>query len=195
MAIDAVGKKIIALLQQDGRMALINIGENLQTKKKEKYSHVSVRKRLNHLVQEDLIRVQATVNLQKFGVVFGLIMLSVDNPNDIESLIDKYKNCPRVLFLFPTVGHFNLVCGFYAENMQEAESYLNFCSIKNEPGVRLVDLSFSTKNFHPGFFAIHPIGTNDQVISPCSRNCGSCSGYANKTCTGCPRFQGYRGSF
>ena len=59
--LDRVDWKIIAELQKDGRVSLVELGRRVGLK------HPSVRARLARLTSSNVIKVQANLNLRKLG--------------------------------------------------------------------------------------------------------------------------------
>ncbi|GAB4306961.1 MAG: Lrp/AsnC family transcriptional regulator [Promethearchaeota archaeon] len=193
--LDAIDKQLIELLIEDGRMKLVDLGRRLKTTKKEGYSHVGVKKRLHKLEEEGILKVQANLNLRKLRLVMGLVLLETGSYETLREVMAKYEDCPRILFSFQTSEKFNVVQGILAENIQELEAYINFCSAKNHPGVRSSLVLISTMNFNPVFFPVRFIRNNKLQHPPCGSDCTSCAFFESKDCAGCPVCACYRGSY
>jgi len=175
--IDPVDKQIISLLSQDGRMKLVDIGEKLSVEDKQGYSHVGVKNRITKLLEADAIRIQATMNLQKYKVVIGIMLLETGSAVDTCRVVELYKNCPRVLFCFESVGKYNLIYGILAEGIDELQAFINTCSPKTEPGVKDSQILISTRIVEPEFFPTRYFKPGDPV----------CEKHKDGSCRSCPR--------
>ena len=71
--IDEIDKQIIDLLSKDGRMKLVDIGRQLSGKDKQGYSHVGVKNRITKLVNAGILKIQATLNLNKLRMIIGTL--------------------------------------------------------------------------------------------------------------------------
>ncbi|NMC08646.1 MAG: Lrp/AsnC family transcriptional regulator [Candidatus Lokiarchaeota archaeon] len=175
--IDLVDKQIISLLSQDGRMKLVDIGEKLSVEDKQGYSHVGVKNRITKLLDADAIRIQATLNLQKYKVVVGILLIETGSAVEARRIIEQFKSCPRVLFCLESVGKYNLIYGIIADSIDELQSFINTCSPKTEPGVKDVMILVSTRLVEPSFF---PTRYFDSRGTACEKHkdgsCRSCPG-------------------
>jgi DNA-binding Lrp family transcriptional regulator len=171
--IDLVDKQIISLLSHDGRMKLVDIGEQLSVEDKQGYSHVGVKNRITKLLDADAIRIQATLNLQKYKVVVGILLLETGSAVDARRIIEQFKSCPRVLFCLESVGKYNLIYGIVAEGIDELQSFINSCSPKTEPGVKDSMILISTRLVEPAFFPTRYFNAGAPVCD--KHKDGSCS--------------------
>ncbi|MHA1732837.1 MAG: hypothetical protein ACTSU5_12900 [Promethearchaeota archaeon] len=193
---DEIDKQIIELLFREGRMKLVHIGEQLASKKKKGYSHVGVKKRIAKLVESDTLKVQANLNIKKLGLVMGLLLLETKNYDATRAIVEKYSRCPRVLFSFQTTDKYNIIQGILAESIQELEAYINYCSAKNDAGIRSSKAIISTTNFKPNYFPVGFIISHKLDKPPCgSSDCSTCDYFDKEDCTGCPAWVNYRGSY
>jgi DNA-binding Lrp family transcriptional regulator len=174
--IDPVDKQIFSLLSQDGRMKLVDIGEQLSVEDKQGYSHVGVKNRITKLLDAGAIRIQATLNLQKYKVVVGILLLETGSAVDARRIIELYKACPRVLFCLESVGKYNLIYGIVAEGIDELQSFINSCSPKTEPGVKDSMVLISTRLVEPAFFPTRYFDANGSA----------CEKHKDGSCSACP---------
>jgi DNA-binding Lrp family transcriptional regulator len=174
--IDPVDKQIISLLSEDGRMKLVDIGEKLSVEDKQGYSHVGVKNRITKLLDADAIRIQATLNLQKYKVVIGLLLLETGSAVDARRIIEQFKACPRVLFCLESVGKYNIIYGIIAEGIDELQSFINTCSPKTEPGVKDSMVLISTRLVEPAFFPSRYFDANAPA----------CEKHKDGSCNACP---------
>nr|MDO8116409.1 Lrp/AsnC family transcriptional regulator [Candidatus Sigynarchaeota archaeon] len=172
--IDPVDRQIITLLSKDGRMKLVDIGEQLVSKDKQGYSHVGVQNRLTKLVASEAIAIQANVNLKKYNAVIGLLLIETSTLEAALEIVKEFKDCTRILFSFRAIGKYNLVFSILGENIEDLETFINESSPRMAPGVRDSLVIVSTTFYTPKFF---PTRYLDKDGSKCKRFLsGACSG-------------------
>ncbi|HME55992.1 MAG TPA: hypothetical protein VKM55_27560 [Candidatus Lokiarchaeia archaeon] len=174
--IDPIDKQIISLLSKDGRMKLVDIGEKLAVKDKQGYSHVGVKNRITKLIDNETIAIQANVNLKKFNAVLGILLIETATAADASKIVGDYKDCPRIVFSFRSIGKYNLVFGILGDNIEKLEEFINGSSPRTASGVRDAVVVVSTTFFMPKFF---PVRYFDKDVGECTR-------YKDGACTGCP---------
>jgi DNA-binding Lrp family transcriptional regulator len=187
--VDDVDKKLVSILQDDGRMSLSKIGEELGM------SHVAVSKRLEKLVAEDLVKVTAGFNAEKLDMKVLFLGLEVDDLDVAEELSERYSRCPRVLMIAPVTGRYNLFALMVADDSWSLESIAGTCSIRTEPGVRRSETWVGNAPIFPTHIAVRlaPEETRDDE-APCGRECADCRRYITSKCLGCPATVSYRGA-
>ena len=185
---DNVDKRLVTLLQKDGRKSLSEIGKKLDM------SHVAVSKRLDKLVKEDKVHVTAGVNAEVLDVKLLFMGLEVDNIEVAERIQEKYQHCPRLLMLAPVTGSYNLMAIMAAQDAWSLQSIVGTCSMRTEPGVRRSESWFGNAPIVPTFLplTLAPETTNGSK-SPCKVDCATCKRYIDEKCVGCPPTSVYRG--
>ncbi|MHA2042810.1 MAG: AsnC family transcriptional regulator [Candidatus Thorarchaeota archaeon] len=185
---DNVDKRLISLLQQDGRKSLSEIGKKLDM------SHVAVSKRLDKLVKEEKVHVTAGVNAEELDVKLLFMALEVDNMEVAERINKKYQDCPRLLMLAPVTGSYNLIAIMAAQDTWSLQSIVGTCGMRTEEGVRRSESWFGNAPIVPAFLQLNlaPEGSNGSK-SPCKVDCASCKRYVDEKCVGCPPTSVYRG--
>lgn len=190
--IDEIDRQIISLLRQDGRMKLVDLGNNLIVKGKEGYSHVGVKNRLMKLIDNDTIRIQSNVNLMKFRAVIGILLLETETNDAAARIIKKYADCPRILFAFRTCGSFDLVFGIVAENIENLEKIMNSRSPRCEPGIRATMSLVSPTMLSPRFIPTRYFSASTSETFPCGLNAISEKGETlGEACPRCPSMLNY----
>ncbi|NHJ14419.1 MAG: Lrp/AsnC family transcriptional regulator [Candidatus Thorarchaeota archaeon] len=186
---DNVDKRLISILQEDGRKSLSEIGEELDM------THVAVSKRLHKLVKEKkLVHITAGVNAEELDIKLLFMGIETENMDVAEHIKKKYKNCPRLLMLAPVTGRYNLFAVLAAEDTWSLESIIGTCSMRTEPGVRRSESWFGNAPAMPQYLGISLApGDGTLTKTPCGRNCGTCGRYKEKKCVGCPPTSHYRG--
>lgn len=186
---DNTDKKLISILQENGRTSLSNIGQILGM------SHVAVKKRLDKLVEANLVQVTAGVNTESLDTKVLFIGLETENMDVAEKIQEKYADCPRLLMFAPVTGRYNLFAMMIAEDTYSLESIIGTCSMRTEPGVRKSESWFGNAPVKPKYLPLdlapESIG---HTIGPCDMDCAKCKRYIANKCVGCPRTTCYKGS-
>jgi DNA-binding Lrp family transcriptional regulator len=188
--VDDIDKKLVSILQQDGRKSLSDIGKEL------KMSHVAVSKRLDKLVKkEQMVKVTAGVNSEYLDTKIFFMALETEDMDVAERIQEEYKNCPRLLMFAPVTGRYNIFAVMIAEDTWSLESVIGTCSMRTEPGVRRSESWFGNAPAYPKFIQLDlaPEATGSPT-SPCGRNCASCKRYVADKCLGCPSTSIYKGT-
>ncbi|MFW9807004.1 MAG: Lrp/AsnC family transcriptional regulator [Candidatus Thorarchaeota archaeon] len=185
---DDIDKKLVSILQKNGRTALSEIGGQLGM------SHVAVSKRLDKLVQSDMVRVTAGVNAEKLDAKMLFMGLETEDLDVAEEIQKKYQDCPRLLMFAPVTGRYNLFAVMVAEDTWSLESIIGTCSIRTEPGVRRSESWFGNAPISPQFLELDlaPDSLGNST-SPCGRDCAACKRYKADKCVGCPPTSVYQG--
>lgn len=187
---DDTDKKLISILQQDGRKSLSDIGKEL------KMSHVAVSKRLDKLVKkENSVQITAGVNSEYLDTKIFFMALETEDMDVAERIQEEYKNCPRLLMFAPVTGRYNIFAVMVAEDTWSLESVIGTCSMRTEPGVRRSETWFGNAPTYPKFIQLNlaPKATG-LATSPCGRNCGTCKRFVADKCLGCPSTNVYKGT-
>ena len=185
---DDIDKKLVSILQKNGRTSLSEIGKKLGM------SHVAVSKRLDKLVGSNLVQITAGVNTEFLDAKIFFMGLETENMEVAERIQESYKDCPRLLMFAPVTGRYNIFAVMIAEDTWSLESIIGTCSIRTEPGVRRSESWFGNAPIYPQFIPLNlaPESTGS-AISPCGRDCGACRRYLADKCLGCPPTTVYKG--
>ncbi len=189
MTMDNVDKRMVSLLLEDGRRSLTEIGDILGM------SHVAVSKRLHKLTNQGTVRVTAGISTRDLDLKVLFLALETESNKVTEHLIEKYRDCPRIVTLTPVTGRYNLFAVMIAEDMYSLQAILGTCSMRTEEGIRRSEIWFGTSYVLPEYISIdlapEKKGGN---VTPCFRNCKECKGYEGNRCVGCPTADVYKGT-
>ena len=183
-----IDKKIISMLTKDGRISLTDMGRALGV------THVAVGKRLNRLVQEGYVRVQGLLSPDKLGLKLVLIFAEVESPQDMQKLVENFKECPRMVFLATLMGGYNFIALMIAEGKEVLESITSICCIRRAKGIRRSDVMIIGELIRPNHMPMEIFVEKRYKKPPCKYvDCETCPRYLDNKCPGCPAFEGYRG--
>ena len=131
--LDAVDLKIIQYLSQNGRESFAEIAKKLRL------SSVAVKNRVDKLLKEKIIRIRAALQIDQFYTIAALINIEAD-AKTLEQLIEKLEKCQEVYQLAKTIGHYNLIVGVLAHNLENIEAFVDK-EIRIMPGVKQIVIS------------------------------------------------------
>ncbi len=193
---DDTDKRLISILQKNGRTSLSKIGEQLGM------SHVAVSKRLDKLVKpnppdrsEPLVKITTGINSELLNTKILFMGLETENMDVVERIKEKYENCPRLLMFAPVTGRYNLFAMMVAEDTWSLESIMGTCSMRTEPGVRKSESWFGNAPLIPKYLQLNLAPhQNGSSKASCKMDCDSCKRYLINKCVGCPDTSSYRGT-
>lgn len=188
--LDEIDRKIVSKLQLDGRTTFKELGELVG------YSSMGVKKRLESLQERDIIKVSAILNIESLDCSAAIMMLEIESAEAMEKILERFRNCPRVVHIFTTLGGYNLIALIVAEDQSTLESIsIEKCSLRSNEGIRRSEFyPISGIHYSPFLPVRQYLAYKDRKISPCDVDCGSCQRYMTKRCVGCPTTHYYHGS-
>ena len=114
---DELDRKIIALLQQDGRAS------NAQIAREVGVSEGTVRRRLRKLLDEEVVRVVAVPNLEKLGTTTTALIGMQTGPGKSDAVADSLIDLPEAHYVAVTTGAYDV---FVWAGLDSAESLGQF---------------------------------------------------------------------
>jgi DNA-binding Lrp family transcriptional regulator len=186
---DEVDRKIIAHLQEDGRTSLEELA------KATGYTSMGTRKRLQKLLSHGTIKISASTNAGQLGLLPAVVMLEMESAEAMQNLMERFKDCPRVVNIFKTVCGYNLIALVVAENTDTLECIsVEKCSLRSSPGIRRSEFYPITDVYFSPFLQVrHNLTNRRKAATTCGVDCKSCSQYIASRCVGCPATSEYRG--
>ena len=187
---DQVDKKIITQLQTDGRTTLNELAKIIG------YTSMGTKKRLEKLEKNGTIKISALLNPATLSLHPAIVMLEMENAQATQNLLDRFKDCPRVIQIFQTMGGFNLIALVLAENKETLESIsMEKCSMRSGPGIRRSEFyPISDTYFTPYLQVRENLAHKTNKAAPCRVDCDPCVRYAQQKCVGCPATSNYKGT-
>ncbi|MHA1265419.1 MAG: AsnC family transcriptional regulator [Candidatus Helarchaeota archaeon] len=184
--LDSKNKKLVQLLQQNGRSSLTELGKIL------KMSHVSVQKRMKKLLDGKKIQICANINSQKLELTYAVILVEVESYDQLKRLMEKFSKCPRLVFFGTMTGSYNLISIIGAENPETLQSVINVCSMRSEQGLRRSDVFMIDLPLSPTFVYFPIPIKGEKELSGCGRSCQNCERHIESKCPGCPGTKWYQ---
>ncbi len=178
---DDKDRKILSVLQQDGRVTLSELGKQIGI------THVAVRKRLKKLLESDspVIKIGASLSTTQVGLHFAVVIAELENIADLTKVYERFKDCPRLIFFAPVVGSHNLFAMFVGEDFGSIQAISGFCSFRTMKEVRKSEVFVGTKPVYPHFLSVPVPAEHNAKMAACGLSCGECTEF-RKNCVGCP---------
>ncbi|MEM4473192.1 MAG: Lrp/AsnC family transcriptional regulator [Archaeoglobaceae archaeon] len=182
---DEKDRLIIALLQENGRASYSDLGKNIGM------TAMGVKKRVEKLLNKGEIKVKALINAEK--LYLAILVMEVEDSNALNRIIDKFRECPRVLKFFVTTGSYNLFAIIFSEDFESLESItLESCSLRAQSGIKRYEV-YPVQEIHYEPFLDIKVVAKKLDKPPCNALCMECRRYKSERCLGCPATKMYRG--
>ena len=114
---DELDRKIIALLQSDGRASNAKIAREVGV------SEGTVRRRLRRLVQQDVVKIVAVPNLEKLGYATTALVGLQTGPGKSDEVADAIASLDEAQYVAITTGAYDI---FIWAGLESAESLGTF---------------------------------------------------------------------
>jgi Lrp/AsnC family leucine-responsive transcriptional regulator len=188
--LDDVDRKIISQLQQDGRTTLQDLAKTIG------YTSMGTKKRLEKLLKNGTIKVSALINPDALKLHPAIVMLEMESAEVMQKLLDRFKDCPRVVHIFKTIGGYNLIALVVAETQETLESIsMEKCSLRCSQGIRRSEFYPISDMYFSQFLQIREnLAHKERKMTPCDVDCDPCSRYEAQKCVGCPTTSNYKGT-
>ncbi len=186
---DDVDRKIVSRLQQDGRATFEELGKITG------YTSMGVKKRVEKLLEQDIIKVTALLNPKSLSLYAAIVLLEMERTEAMRKLLERFRDCPRVIHIFTTLGGYNLIAFVVAEDQATLESIsMEKCSLRSSEGIRRSEFYPIGEIHYSPFLAIREHLTHkERTITPCNVDCRPCQRYKEEKCVGCPAAHYYHG--
>jgi len=187
---DDVDRKIICQLQTDARTTLEELAKITG------FTSMGIKKRLAKLIESGAIKNQALINPSAFGLIPAMILLEMKDAAAMKDIMNRFKDCPRVVHFFKTIGGYNLIALVIAENKDTLESIsVEKCSLRSSPGIRRSEFYPISENEFSQYLQIREhLAHKGMDKAPCKVDCCTCARFEAKKCVGCPSTVHYRGT-
>jgi len=136
-------KKLLFELDKNSRASLTDLAKKLKTSKE------VIHYRLNNLVKNNVIlRFQTVTSLYRFGLTAYKVYLRLQNITDekYHELVEYLNEKESVFSIGTTRGHWNLIFGIWAKNMEEFFDFQDKILEKFSKYIQEKELSISREN-------------------------------------------------
>jgi len=160
------------------------------------FTSMGIKKRLQKLLEQDAIKVSAMLNPFSFKLSPAIVLLEMENAEAMQNLLNRFKDCPRVIQIFKTIGGFNLIALVIAEDQDTLESIsVEKCSLRSGGGIRRSEFyPIGDIYFSPFLLVRESLTHKKRTTTPCNVDCKPCARYKTQKCVGCPATGHYRGT-
>ena len=131
--LDLIDLKIIQALAEDGRKSFVEIA------KKTKLSPVAIKNRVERLINDGVMKILGSLNIEKVYSVSAHIEIEADSKT-IDRLINKFEHSPLIYHLVKTSGRYNLIVSIITPNLESIENFIGK-EIRSELGIRHIEVS------------------------------------------------------
>ncbi len=160
LSIDDDDKKIIEMIEKNPDITHSDIAKEIEK------SQPAVGARIIKLERKNLLSKQVGFNIRKVDIKVGIVYIST---KDVDSIVEKIKNCPFINHSFKISGEFNLLCFIAAADLQIIERLVDLC-FRKDPNVINVKTNVIIESIHD--FVI-PIDFQIENFELYSSNCGA----------------------
>jgi DNA-binding Lrp family transcriptional regulator len=190
LQLDHIDWKLITKLQSNGRTTYKELGELIG------FTSLGAKKRVDKLLEKDIIHISALVNTDILGLRLALILLEIENAETMRKIVARYSDCPRVIKFFSTMGGYNLIALVMAEDQGTLESEcMEKCALRSEEGVRRSEVYLIGRVHNYPFLHLRTDALKTKAdTAPCGVKCKDCQSFLDMKCVGCPTLKYYRGS-
>ena len=186
---DDVNRKIISILQRDGRATFKELGRVVG------YTAMGVKKRFKRLLERGVVKVSAMLNVEALKLHAAIVMLEMESAEAMHKLLKRFEECPRVVHIFSTLGGYNVIALMVAETQGTLEGIsMEKCSLRSSEGIRRSEFYPIGNIYYSPFLPVRAYLTRKgRTISPCNVDCRPCWRYQTNKCVGCPATRHYHG--
>jgi DNA-binding Lrp family transcriptional regulator len=187
--LDHVDWKVLNELRLDGRKTFKELGEAVG------FTGLGAKKRVEKLLKQEVIRIAPLFNVEKLNIFLAMIFIEVESGEAMRKMIDRYKECPRVINFFTTMSGYNLIALVLAEDQGALESEsIGKCSLRSNEGIRRSEFYPIGEVHYPLFLPLRAYTPGEMGdTTPCGIDCRECSPFQDRECVGCPAMSYYRG--
>ncbi len=116
---DELDRRIIELLQLDGRASNAKIARELGS------GEATVRRRLNRLIQDDIVRITAVPNLEKLGYGTTALIGVKTSPGKSDAVAEALAALGEVQYVAVTTGSYDLFIWLAVESAERLGNLLH----------------------------------------------------------------------
>jgi Lrp/AsnC family transcriptional regulator for asnA, asnC and gidA len=124
--IDELDMKLLTILQENGRMSNIDIAEKMQM------SEATIRRRINSLIERDLIRgFSALLNHKKLGHGLKASIYVKVKKDDLDEVVKMLNDCGRACNIHQVMGKYNIHSELLFQSILELQEFIDDLSLSD----------------------------------------------------------------
>lgn len=190
ISLDDINRIIISQLQLNGRTTFEKLAKIIG------FSSMGAKKRVEKLFDKDVLKVSALINAKELDLHAAIVLIEIEGAEAMQKLLERFKECPRVVHIFTTLGGYNVIALVVAENRDTLESIsMEKCSLRSSEGIRRSEFyPIGGIHYSPFLPVREHLTHKGKETTPCEVDCRPCNRYKEERCVGCPATSYYRGS-
>ena len=144
------------------------------------------------MFEREIVKLIPQLNFKKLNFILALVFMEVATDKEINYLLARFEECPRIISLYKTFGEYNLIALVYAENQRVLDSIMGSCMLRIAREVRR-SIVVPIQGILIGEYIPIKIPVKKYDDPPCGIKCSECTRYNFGECVGCPVIRKYRG--
>ena len=181
---DKTDLKIIQSLRKNARRSITDLAKDSGV------SRPTLMKRLDKLIKDRSIGLDAGINLKKLGFQIGCIGIEVEGSEKRSEVQKILENCPRVIMILCPFEKVTFSVYLYGEDLETLRSTIY--GFNEIPDTKIVYVNYSEAPLYPKILPVN-IYIKKGTVTPCGRKCSECFSYQQDLCLGCPAVVEYKG--
>ncbi|MCK4223057.1 hypothetical protein KAX01_02075 [Candidatus Bathyarchaeota archaeon] len=117
-----------------------------------------------------MIKASASINLDTLNLYAALVLLELESRESAEKVLERLKECPRVVHVFLMLAGYNLAALVIAEDLGILESESREkCSLRSQDGVHRSEFyPIDSIQYSPFLPIRENLATKERDIAPCN---------------------------
>lgn len=155
--VDSVDMQIIRILQEDGRASNVQIARQVGV------SEATVRKRLDRLVSEGVVRITAVPDAGRVGLATVTFIAMDIDLSQLDRIADQLTRLPEVRTIYYTTGESDLILEAWFSSSDELLRFLTH-RIASIPGIQRTATSHVLRTMKDGSTWVLPPSTPHRIL-------------------------------
>jgi Lrp/AsnC family transcriptional regulator for asnA, asnC and gidA len=155
--VDLVDMQIIRILQEDGRASNVQIARQVGV------SEATVRKRLDRLVSEGVVRITAVPDAGRVGLATVTFIAMDIDLSQLDRIADQLTRLPEVRTIYYTTGESDLILEAWFSSSDELLRFLTH-RIASIPGIQRTATSHVLRTMKDGSTWVLPPSTPHRIL-------------------------------
>jgi Lrp/AsnC family transcriptional regulator for asnA, asnC and gidA len=156
-SLDSVDRQIIRTLQRDGRASNVEIARYAGV------SEATVRKRLDRLLSEGVLRVTAVPDAARVGLSTATFLSFEIELSQMDQISDQLSRCPEVRSIYYTTGESDLIVEAWFSSSNELLRFLTH-RVASIPGIKRTATSHVLRTIKDSSTWTLPFGSPARIL-------------------------------